>query len=611
MAICVLWLAAPVQGAPRSGEGVCVSKTGKVTARAPSGPVHEGRYETRDLFQGLPVGEQTQITTGNDGHLCMVLTPGALIHVPPNSEVTLNLLRLTSSGLPKSEEDLVRRIEIEVTRGGLYVNGGVPTPSLEIDVKTKSGQVDANGGIFSVVHEDAKDSWGVSCQEYEVNLKPNDGEAAQLKAGDSAALTPRAVLREPGAVDPGKHEFKLCSGYFQDLESFRHPASGFDTQGVENYLGTPELPTLLGNAGSVTDVSPSFRAPSTVNSTPVTPQAIGAPDGKRWTEERIWEWWDNVGVIRGANYIPRNCVNSVEMWMEETFDTDVIDEELGWAKSIGYTSVRIPLQEAAWRHDPEAFVDMVEKFLDLAEKHGLTVVPVLFDDANLAGSEPRFGPQPDPIPGVNNGRWVPSPGPSGVTDPNRWPDLEKYVRDVVGKFKKDDRVLYWDLYNTAGNDGLWEQTLPLMDQVFNWVRDVDPRQPLAVAAWKALANPMTAHGLERSDLITFQSFDNAETMEAKITLLQRNKRPMIASDWLMRQKGNTFEEALPIFSSHNVGWFNRGLVQGRTQTWIQSQDSKKEDAPDVWQHDVLKPDGTPYDEKEVELIRGFKYAEGR
>ena len=42
----------------------------------------------------------------------------------------------------------------------------------------------------------------------------------------------------------------------------------------------------------------------------------------------------------GANFIPSNAINHLEMWQEETFSPDIIDSELGWAEGIGMTLMR-------------------------------------------------------------------------------------------------------------------------------------------------------------------------------------------------------------------------------------------------------------------------------
>lgn len=122
---------------------------------------------------------------------------------------------------------------------------------------------------------------------------------------------------------------------------------------------------------------------------------------------------------------------------------------------------------------------------------------------------------------------------------------------------------------------------------------------------------MAARTLERSDLITFQSFDSVEGVEGRILILQRYNRPIICSDWLMRQAGNNFKNILPLFSTYQVGWFNRGLVQGRTQMQVQQAQYRLDKDPEIWQHNVLKEDGKPYDSDEVDLIQGFRYTRGK
>ncbi len=611
MTAAVLLLAAmSAQAAPRAGEAIVVAQMGRARAHYPVGTVHEGRRESSDLFTGASVGEMTRITTGDNGHLCLVLTPGALLHVPPNTEVIITRLRHTADGLPRSADDLKRQVFLQLNRGGLYIDGGTPTPSLEIRIQTPEGEVRANGAAFSVARLDGRDGWGVVCETYEVELAPGGSEAAPLEAGHSAVMTAQQITDDPSLIGSERFEFKVCRGFFRDIEQFRHHIRGFDRHRVAQYIGLSTPPMFLGDYGLVADVSPSLRIRDDRRVSPPLAADIGSPHSQRWGERRIWAWWNDVGVIRGVTYIPRNCVNSTEMWMEDTFDTGIIDEELGWARDAGFTAVRVILQEIVWQNDPDGFIERLDKFLELAASHELMVVPVLFDDLNRAGRDPDFGPQPEPVPDVNNARWVPGPGRTRVSDMTLWPPLEKYVRAVVGEFKRDRRILYWDLYNTAGNDGLWEQSLPLMDQVFNWVRDIDPRHPLAVPAWKELGSPMSARKLERSDLLTFHSFESPELVAAKIQLLQRHNRPIVLSDWLMRQRHSTFEEILPILALRGVGWFSRGLVQGKTQTWIQEPAYLDAEAPEVWQHDILEPDGKPYNDREVELIRGFQYHDG-
>jgi len=146
-----------------------------------------------------------------------------------------------------------------------------------------------------------------------------------------------------------------------------------------------------------------------------------------WSKEKAWQWYRNVSPVRGCNYLPRTAVNMTEMWQADTFDPKTIDEELGWAEKAGYNSVRIYLQYLVWNDDPEGLKKRVDEFLTIADKHGISSMLILFCDCAFSGKEPYLGKQDEPIPGVHNSGWVPSPGLKRVTDKSVWPDLEKYV----------------------------------------------------------------------------------------------------------------------------------------------------------------------------------------
>jgi hypothetical protein len=74
---------------------------------------------------------------------------------------------------------------------------------------------------------------------------------------------------------------------------------------------------------------------------------------------------------------------------------------------------------------------------------------------------------------------------------------------------------------------------------------------------------------------------------------------------MARPAGSTFETILPYFKEEHVGAYCWGFVSGKTQT-IYPWDSwkKKYDAePKVWFHDIYRPNGKPFDEKEIQAIK--------
>jgi len=327
---------------------------------------------------------------------------------------------------------------------------------------------------------------------------------------------------------------------------------------------------------------------------------------KKWTSEKAHSWYREAGVIRGCNYLPRTAVNMTEMWQAPTFDPETIDQELGWAAAAGYNSVRIFLQYLVWEDDPEGLKERMDRFLSIASRHGVSAMVILFCDCFFGGRDPYLGPQDGPVPGVHNSQWVPSPGFERLADRNAWPGLERYVKDIVGSFGSDPRVLVWDLYNEP-DDELRSQ--PLVEDAFAWARSASPMQPLTTGpwTWNAFEDDLSSRLFELSDVVTFHYYGAAEDIGPSLARCHAHGRPVICTEWLRRHHGNTFAEMLPVFAENRIGWYNWGLVAGRTQTYLAWESKQGDPTPAVWQHDMMHPDGTPLDPGELDLIRRFDF----
>jgi len=334
------------------------------------------------------------------------------------------------------------------------------------------------------------------------------------------------------------------------------------------------------------------------------------PINRRWPKKKVWQWYEQISPVVGCNFLPSTAVNSTEMWQAESFDPETIDRELGWAQQAGYNSVRVFLQYIVWKDDPEGLKRRMDQFLTIAQRHGITVMPVLFCDCAFSGKEPYLGKQDDPIPGKPNGGWVPSPGLKLVADRSAWPDLKRYVEDILGHFADDPRILIWDLYNEPGNSKLGETSLPLSEAVFQWARDAKPSQPLTMGAWVEFDFPMSRRHMQLSDVISFHGYDKPQEFEEKIRTCEQYDRPVLCTEWLMRQHGNTFGSILPILARRRVGGYHWGLVAGKTQTYLPWAFKPGDPPPEVWQHDVFHADGKPYDPEELKLIRDFRFLGG-
>ena len=323
----------------------------------------------------------------------------------------------------------------------------------------------------------------------------------------------------------------------------------------------------------------------------------------RWTAEKARTWADSQPWTLGCNYIPRTAVNTLEMWQAATFDPAIVDQELGWAEDLGFNAVRVFLHYLLWEQDEGGFLQRLERFLEIADRHHIGTMFVLFDDC--WNPKAGLGPQPAPRPGVHNSGWVQCPGPDLLQSPGRWAVLEAYTRGIIGFFRGDRRVLAWDLYNEPGNSDYGSKSLPLLKEVFGWARSATPSQPLTAGIWgesKELAD-LNRFQAAHSDIISFHSYQSRDETGKRVAALKVHGRPLVCTEYMARTAGSRFEDILPLFKSEDVGAMNWGFVSGKTQTIFPWGSKEGSPEPKVWFHDVLRPDGAPYIEAEAALIR--------
>lgn len=322
-----------------------------------------------------------------------------------------------------------------------------------------------------------------------------------------------------------------------------------------------------------------------------------------WPVEKANKWYEQWGWLRGADFIPSTAINQLEMWQKETFDASTIDRELGFAEDIGMNSMRVYLHHAAWQQDREGFKERVKSYLDIADKHHISTMFVLFDDC----WNPTYttGTQPAPKPGIHNSGWVRDPGDLYHQDPKLVDTLEIYVKDILTTFKDDKRIVLWDLYNEPGNSGYGNKSMDLLKKVFEWGRTVDPSQPLSVGVWKRDLKELSDYQIQNSDVTTYHNYGDPKDHQFWIdTLRSVSKRPLICTEYMARTRNSLFSNIMPMLKKENIGAYNWGLVAGKTNTkyaWDTPMPDGKE--PKAWFHDIFNPDGSAYRQAEVDSIR--------
>jgi hypothetical protein len=344
----------------------------------------------------------------------------------------------------------------------------------------------------------------------------------------------------------------------------------------------------------------------------------------RWSEQKANDWYAHQPWLVGSNYVPKSAINQLEMWQEATFDPAEIDKELGWAEALGMNTMRVFLHDLLWQQDAPGFRRRIDQFLAISSRHHIRPLFVLFD--SCWDPLPRLGPQRAPVPGVHNSGWVQSPGANALADPTQYPRLKEYVQGVVGAFANDDRILGWDVWNEPGSDQTGNypkselnnkdkvaRVTALLPQTFAWARAMNPAQPLTSGVYEvdtsrdeSAQDELERIQLRESDIITFHNYSWPESFKAEISWLRRYHRPVICTEYMARSVGSTFDTILPIAKQERVGAINWGFVAGKTQTyypWESWDHPYVHNQPPVWFHEVLHPDGSPYRQAEVDLIR--------
>jgi len=190
--------------------------------------------------------------------------------------------------------------------------------------------------------------------------------------------------------------------------------------------------------------------------------------------------------IRGTNYAPSYAPDAHTAWTH--FDEEQVEFELMLAQSLGFNSVRLWPSAEAYFADRIRFVSVFDRYLNLCEKYGLTVLPVLFNSCGVdhRAAAPKvksvseffvdfmndsrypeqvrkeWGSKLAPyihrvaphvrcdasggLFGLLWERWLSNPGYAELHDPARR-RFRPYVDGLVDTHCNDERIIAWDIMN--------------------------------------------------------------------------------------------------------------------------------------------------------------------
>ena len=365
------------------------------------------------------------------------------------------------------------------------------------------------------------------------------------------------------------------------------------------------------------------------------------PVAGRWSAEKANAWYAELPWLVGCNYYPATAINQIDMWQALTWDPKTIDKELGMAASIGMNTLRVYLHDLVWASDEQGLYRRMDEFLDICSKHGIRPFFVFFDDCHFP--RPQLGIQPLPVKRYHNSGWVNCPGrdvalrfAKGKASAEEVARLKGYVQETMRRFKDDERVLFWELYNEPGRGrgesgnmagakgsrtSMGDTSNRLVYSSWIWAREVNPSQPICSNSAGSVGKMNIAINRSNSDIHSIHSYSPADKLEKLILDYKRDGRPVIVTEWLARTNGSTVADCLPVLKKHHVGAVNWGFVSGKSGTiwpWSSRRGvniTHKRAAgevvrlgeafpePELWFHDLFRIDGTPFAQTEIDIFR--------
>ncbi len=110
------------------------------------------------------------------------------------------------------------------------------------------------------------------------------------------------------------------------------------------------------------------------------------------------------------------------------------------------------------------------------------------------------------------------------------------------------------------------KVLSLLQKVFLWGRQVNPKQPLSAGLWNPDLKDLNKFQLENDDVITYHNYNKEDEHAKVIDSLKKYGRPLICTEYMARTRGSMFSNIMPLLKKENVGAINWGFVSGKTNT---------------------------------------------
>ncbi len=305
-----------------------------------------------------------------------------------------------------------------------------------------------------------------------------------------------------------------------------------------------------------------------------------------------WRW------VHGAVFLPTNAVNPAQHWDE--YDPVINDRELHYASIYGINCVRVYLHYFIYLKKKEALLSHIEDFLTRADKYGIKVDFVFFDDCHHEPTKDILKANyqyPNPIFGVHNSRWLLCPGQDALDHYAEHRErLKGYVQDVVKAHANDPRIVLWETYNephpkTPGIRNLLKDSQ-------QWIHETGSKIPVSATG----EPPKSANaqcGDAYSDVLTWHAYSSSELRYPKDPIHTLN------TECLGRKKQSVpgLIENFKDKTGFMVWEYGIGRDNCRFY-WGETPEKPAADEPDKPLHGLVYADGHPWATDDIKAWLG-------
>jgi len=262
--------------------------------------------------------------------------------------------------------------------------------------------------------------------------------------------------------------------------------------------------------------------------------------------------------LRGFNYQPGYSAHLQYTWTN--FDRAAWEREVPFSLRFGANVLRVWLDWSAFLAVGKTMLDALEEALTVLSKHGLRMMPVLFN------------------------RWTDARYPAGGVSND---DLKRsdyafrkfrpYVEGIMERFAQDERVFMWDLCNEPQAPGeapeiSLRETVWLMS-VADTVRGHSPTAPITIGSmtydYVSLAAPLV-------DVISFHPYANnkdemKKLCEDHLEIARMFGKPLICTETCKgslddEERGRLARSCIETLERYDIGWLAWQLVEGQFVT---------------------------------------------